>query len=329
MLQRMPMAERKYRHYLPLFPLFAETHKVPSSVDVVISSSHAVAKAMVPRGRGARPFHVCYIHTPMRYVWDMFDEYFGKERVGTLASRFLYKPIAWLLQTYDKHTAGRVDLFIANSSYVADRVRRCYGREALVLFPPVDTARFLALERRPEAWYLVVSALVSYKRVDQAIRATALLRRHLKIVGSGPEIEPLRRLAAEMGANVEFCGFVSDEELGEFYRKARALLFPGVEDFGIVPVEAIACGCPVIALGVGGIMDSMTKATAVLYEEPTDQGLRRAMEIFESREGSFSETALREHAQRFAESQFSEKFYALLQEHRPASASVVCRRSTV
>ncbi|HEY0786342.1 MAG TPA: glycosyltransferase [Acidobacteriaceae bacterium] len=303
LLQSMPFAAKRYRSYLPLFPLFAELHKVRDA-DLVLSSSHAVAKAMVGRRHGARPYHICYIHTPMRYVWDMFDAYFGPERVGRLASRLFFRPVARALQAYDRRTAGRVDLFLANSTYVAERVRRVYGREAEVLPPPVDTARLLKLRREPEGWYLVVSALVPYKRVDQAIRACHQLGRPLKLVGTGPELGALRRLAAELGAEVEFVGFVSDAAIGDCYRRARALLFPGVEDFGIVPVEAIACGCPVVALGIGGVLDSMLESTAVLYSEPTVAGLVDAMLAFEAREPGFETRELRARAACFSEETF-------------------------
>jgi glycosyltransferase involved in cell wall biosynthesis len=304
LLQRMPFSATRYRRYLPLFPLFAELHKAGSEADLIISTSHAVAKSMVIRSGQPCPFHVCYIHTPMRYVWDMFDEYFGPERVGRFASRFVFAPVARLLQAYDKYTLDRVDLFLANSNYVADRVRRTYGREAIVVAPPVDTDRFTATEREPEDWYLVVSAMVPYKRVDQAIRAAAGLGRHLKLVGTGPELKNLKRLAVELGADVEFIGFVSDDELGNYYRKARALLFPGVEDFGIVPVEAIACGCPVIAFGVGGVLDSMTEQTAVFYYEATERALQKAIIAFESKAPSFCDADLRRRAQLFSEAKF-------------------------
>jgi glycosyltransferase involved in cell wall biosynthesis len=304
LLQHMPFSATRYRRYLPLFPLFAELHKAGSEADLVISTSHAVAKSMVVRSGQPRPFHVCYIHTPMRYVWDMFDEYFGPERVGRFASRFFFAPIARLLQAYDKHTLDRVDLFLANSNYVAERVRRIYDREAIVVAPPVDTKRFADTEREPEDWYLVVSAMVPYKRVDQAIRAAAGLGRHLKLVGTGPELKNLKRLALELGADVDFIGFVSDDELGNYYRKARALLFPGVEDFGIVPVEAIACGCPVIAYGVGGVMDSMTEQTAVFYYEATERALQEAIVSFESKASSFCDDDLRSRAQLFSEANF-------------------------
>jgi glycosyltransferase involved in cell wall biosynthesis len=303
LLQYLPFSSTHYRHYLPLFPLLAELHKVRHA-DLVISSSHAVAKSMVLRRGSKQPYHICYIHTPMRYVWDMFDDYFGVERVGYFASSFLFKPIAWLLQTYDRATVDRVDLFLANSSYVANSVRRIYGRHAEVVAPPVDTDRFLTLKREPEEWYVIVSALVPYKRVDHAIRACHGLGRKLKIVGKGPELEALKKLARGLGADVEFVGFVSDVELGHYYRHARALLFPGVEDFGIVPVEAIACGCPVIAIGAGGILDSMTPATAVLYDQPTAEGLTTAIIRFEAREEDFPEDQLRSRARLFSEANF-------------------------
>lgn len=307
LLQKMPRAAEKYRHYLPLFPLFAELNKARDA-DLVISTSHAVAKAMVERRGNKRPYHICYIHTPMRYAWDMFDDYFGPDRVGALASRYFFRPVMSGLQAYDRRTVDRVDLFLANSSYVAERVRRIYGRDADVLAPPVDTARFTGLEREPEDWYLVVSALVPYKRVDETILACKRLGRRLKIVGSGPERSALQKLAADLGADVEFLGFVGDEELGDYYRRARALLFPGVEDFGIVPVESIACGCPVIALGTGGILDSMTRETAILYNEPTVESLIDAMSEFESRESGFLPDKLRARAAHFSQDKFAAQF---------------------
>jgi glycosyltransferase involved in cell wall biosynthesis len=319
LLQHMPYARTCYRNYLPLFPFFAEFHKAQSA-DLVISTSHAVAKAMVSRRDKRKPFHICYIHTPMRYVWDMFDEYFGPARVGSFLSRFFFRPIAHLLQSYDKLTTDRVDLFLANSRYVADRVRRIYGREALVLPPPVNTERFIATRREPEDWYLVVSALVPYKKVDQAIRACAALHRRLKLVGKGPDTAELKRLAEELGADVDFVGYVCDDSLSNYYGRARALLFPGVEDFGIVPVEAIACGCPVIALGIGGVLDSMTPLTSVLYKNATVDGLTHAMLTFESQENTFKESDLREQALRFSEASFLPRLERMIRDAiRPTS----------
>ena len=315
-LQHMPMVKKAYRHYLPFFPLFAEMNKAKGA-DLVISTSHAVAKSMVKRSGNRRPYHICYIHTPMRYAWDMFDDYFGADRVGWFASNFVFRPVVKMLRFYDARTVDRVDLFLANSNYVADRVHRVYRRHADVLAPPVDTERFAAAKREPEDWYLVVSALVPYKRVDHAIRACAQLGAKLRIVGKGPETVALKKLASSLNANVEFVGFASDEDLVEFYRKAKALLFTGVEDFGIVPVEAIACGCPVIALGVGGILDSMTEKTAVFYTEETVEGLTAAMQDFEARVGEFEVRELRTRAAFFSEENFLLRLEAILLRVQP------------
>jgi glycosyltransferase involved in cell wall biosynthesis len=325
LLQWMPGAAKRYRSYLPLFPLFAETNKAHAA-DIVISTSHAVAKSMVWRTRVRRkssglPFHACYIHTPMRYVWDLFDEYFGPERMGKWASRLIFAPIAAMLRSYDKATVNRVDLFIANSSYVAERVRRIYGREAVVLPPPVDVARYATAERNPGEGYLVVSALVPYKRVAHAIQACAKLGRSLTIVGRGPEETRLRALAAELGADVSFTGFASDELLAGYYGQARALLFPGVEDFGIVPVEAIACGCPVIALAEGGILDSMTEQTAMFYNEPTAEALEQAMLRFEEQPELFQTNTLRARAAFFSEAEFVARLTTILEQAMNRSES--------
>ena len=312
LLQALPFATEKYRQYLPFFPLFAETNKV-SHADIVVSTSHAVAKSMVKRGRNHCKLHICYIHTPMRYAWDLYDEYFGPDRVGALQSHFFFKPILRCMRWYDRATVKRVDLFVANSTYVAERVRRCYGREAAVLSPPVDLSRFVSVQREPEDWFLVVSAMVPYKRLDHAIRACARLNRPLKIVGVGPEDEKLRQLATELGAKVDFVGFAIDEELVSYYCRAKALLFPGVEDFGIVPVEAIAAGCPVIAFKRGGILDSMTEQTATFYSEQTPNGLTEGIRNFEATQSRFDEATLRKQAARFGEAAFLKGFEELLQ----------------
>ena len=309
MLQRLPMATTKYRYYLPLFPLIAELNRV-KDVDVVISTSHAVAKSMVRRNTEGRPIHICYIFTPMRYIWDRFDDYFGAERVGKLRSRLLYRPVTEMLRRYDVATVSRVDQFVAISTFVADRVKKLYGRDSVVLPPPVEVDRFTATKRQPEDWYLVVSALVPYKRLDHAILACAALKRQLKIIGTGPDHKRLQALAHSTGAEVEFSGFVTDDDLPAYYARASALLFPGVEDFGIVPVEALAAGCPVIALNQGGVCESMTAKTATLYSDPTPDGLRGAIVQFEST--AFDEEELRQRSLVFSKDKFISRFRILL-----------------
>jgi glycosyltransferase involved in cell wall biosynthesis len=311
LLQYCPFAKTKYRHYLPFFPLFAELNR--AKADLVISSSHSVAKAMA-RPNSPNGVHICYIHTPMRYAWDLFGEYFGPERVGWFASNMIYRPILSMLQHYDRWTASRVDVYVANSSYIAERVRNCYGREALILPPPVEIERFMGGERNAEDWYLVFSALVPYKRVDQAIRACAGLGRKLKLVGSGPERAKLEKLAHDCGADVEFMGFVDDDEIADVYSRAKALLFPGVEDFGIVPVEAISAGCPVIAFAKGGILDSMTEQTAMLYHEQTSEALSEAILKFENQTDRFDVSVMREQAAKFSKERFITRFQAIIED---------------
>ncbi len=310
-LQWFPLANSKYRNYLPLFPVMAELMRIDDG-DLVISSSHAVAKAMVRRNGERRPLHICYIHTPMRYMWDRFDDYFGPNKVGVVLSRSVFRPVAKMLQWYDLRTVDRVDKFIANSQFVADRVRRLYGREAEILPPPVDVSHFGKVVRSPEDWYLMVTALAPYKRADEAIFACAKMGRKLKIVGSGPERRRLESLAKGLGAEAEFLGFVNDDDLAKYYGRAKALLFPGIEDFGIVPVEAIAAGCPVIGLKKGGILDSMTDRTAVLYCDESVNGLVQAIREFELR--SFDERELRRRAARFAPERFLAGFEEILAE---------------
>ena len=311
-LQYCPLSATKYRSYLPLFPLFAETNK--ADAQIVISTSHAVAKSMVKRGDSGKQLHLCYMHTPMRYAWDLFDEYFGPQRVGAFASRMFYKPIMSLLQKYDLHTLNRVDVFIANSTFVAERIQRIYGRDAEVLPPPVDVERFAGTARKPEDWYLVVSALVPYKRVEHAIEACARMNRRLKVVGSGPELKTLIQYANEKKARVEFVGFVPDETLADYFSRAKALLFPGIEDFGIVPVESIAAGCPVVAFAQGGILDSMTNETCVFYFDAKCRGIDFGdMRFRKSSATTFSMQQLRKRASLFSERAFLIGFESILQ----------------
>lgn len=308
-LHEFPGLRKWYRRYLPLFPLMAELNRV-ECCDLVISSSHAVAKAMVKRTAGNRPFHICYIHAPMRYIWDRFDDYFGPSKVGRFVSLAMFRPLAMFLRIYDRTTASRVDVFCANSTYVAAQVRRLYKRHAVVVHPPVEVERFSCVARHPEDWYLVVSALVPYKRVDHAIVACSRLGRRLRVVGAGPEGPKLRSLATALGAQVEFLGSITDDELTGCYSRARGLLFPGVEDFGIVPVEALAAGCPVVALGEGGILDTMTDRTGILYTNPTPEGLLEAVVRFEAT--TFRESELRERSQLFSRERFIESFSNLV-----------------
>jgi glycosyltransferase involved in cell wall biosynthesis len=248
-IQRLPSPARWYRHYLPLFPFAIEQFDLDDA-EVIISTSHCAAKAVVPTGRAV---HICYSHSPMRYAWDQFPAYFGPQRLGRVGSAAARQVVAWLAR-WDRDTAHRVHRFVANSAHVAGRIRRYYNRQASVLHPPVDTGFFTPGSSPPGDYFLVVSALVPYKRIDTAIRATEKLGVPLKIVGTGPDEGRLRAMPAKQ---VEFLGRVDDESLRELYRGARAFVLPGEEDFGIAPVESMACGRPVIARGRGGACETV------------------------------------------------------------------------
>lgn len=308
-----------YRYLLPLYPRAIESFDL-SEYDLVVSTSHCVAKGAIRR-RGA--IHICYCHTPMRYVWDQQQAYFPDDRgpVAAIRSRLLDRLRGW-----DVATAPRVDRYVANSTFVADRIRRHYNRDAIVIHPPVDVDFFTPADsgsgHTPGTgnYALVVSALAPYKRVDVAIEACARAGIPLKIVGTGPEYD---RLLALAGDRVEFLGWQGPEELRDLYRRATCLLQPGIEDFGIAPVEALACACPVVALGIGGVLDIvLPECHGVLYcGEADSEALAAAID--KCRELRFNFLDLRERATRFSAQRFRGEMSTLLFEtnHRPEENS--------
>jgi glycosyltransferase involved in cell wall biosynthesis len=306
-VQWLPSAAKHYRQYLPLFPTAIEQFDL-DGYDLVISTSHCAAKSVVVPGRAA---HVCYCHSPMRYAWDQFDAYFGPDQVGAARSALL-RPILARLARWDRDTAGRVSRYVANSHYVAGRIRRYYNRGSTVVFPPVDTALYRPEPGwAPQPFLLVVSALVPYKRLDLAIRAAAAARMSLTIVGQGPEEARLRALASSPGADVSFRGWLADEEIADLYRRCRAAVMPGVEDFGMVPVEAQACGRPVVALGEGGALDTVVDGvTGILVRENTVDAFAAAFREIATRE--FDAAAIRRHAESFGRDRFQREFQAVV-----------------
>jgi glycosyltransferase involved in cell wall biosynthesis len=266
-LDRLP--KRGYRHYLPLFPLAIESFDL-SAYDLVVSTSHAVAKGCKPP---AHAVHVAYIHTPMRYVWDQFDAYFGPGRAGPL-TRIAAQMLAPMLRRWDVHSTRRAHGLIANSRFVAERIRRYWDRQVdAVVYPPVDTSRFVPAAEgpSPDEYALIVSALVPYKRIELAVSAFSRLKRPLWIVGDGPERE---RLAKAAGPSVRFLGNVPEAELPRLYASARFFVLPGEEDFGIAAVEAQAAGRPVLALGRGGALETVVdEETGVFFGQPTVEAL--------------------------------------------------------
>jgi glycosyltransferase involved in cell wall biosynthesis len=273
-VQRLPGVATRYREYLPLFPAAAATIDL-SGFDLVISSSHCVAKGVKP-APGA--LHVCYCHTPMRYVWDRYGDYFGPGRVRGPA-RLVIPLVARRLRAWDVATAPRVHRFLANSRHVAGRIQRYYGRPATVIPPPVDTEFFTpAADPGPGRYDLVISALAPYKRIDLVLDAYRGTGRPLRIVGTGPAAEEAR-LRSHLPPEASLLGRVDDETLRELYRGCRAVIMAGVEDFGIVPLEAMACGRPAVVFAEGGGPESVTPGeTGVLFREATPASLRAAVD---------------------------------------------------
>lgn len=312
-MQGAPALARSYRWYLPLFPFAVEDLDVRSH-RLVISTSHCVAKSV---RRGADAWHVCYCHTPMRYAWDQEQSYFGTGR-GPLAA--VRRAILARLRHWDAATAGRVDRYVANSSFVSERIRRYYRRSAEVVPPPVDTAFFTPPEAPVErSGALIVAALSPYKKVDLAIRACAAADLALTIVGTGPERARLERLA---GPSVRFAGRVSPDTLRELYRNAEMLLQPGLEDFGIAAVEALACGTPVLALGQGGVVDIVRDGTDGLFFD-RDEVREIAAAIDKVRRMQFNSMNLRERAESFSAERFTRRLEELLAADWPSAEDLL------
>lgn len=295
-LHSWPLAHDHFRIYLPFFPRLIEKFDF-DGFDLVLSSSHCVAKGVkVPDHIP----HICYCHTPMRYVWDMYEEY--KRERGPLAKAFLAlnkKP----LRSWDVKTSDRVNYYIANSEHVANRINRHYGKSSTVIHPPVDTEFYSPGDGIDEDYYLIVSALVPYKKVGMAVRAFSGSGKKLYVIGTGSDEDRIRRLD---GPDVTFLGNVEDELLREYYRGAKALIFPGEEDFGITPLESMACGRPVIAFAKGGALETVVEGkTGHFFKEPTSKALMAAVDNFERM--SFTVTSVRERALEFSKSIFMNK----------------------
>lgn len=305
-LQRMPWAQRHYRSYLPLMPMAIEQFDLAGH-DLIISLSDAVAHGVLT---APDQFHVNYIFTPMRYAWPLYHDYLRAAGLVSGPRSWAARLLLHNLRLWDRLAADRVDHFIAISEWVARRVERYYRREAEVVYPPVDVDRFNPISPRG-SYYMTVSRLVPYKKVDLIVEAFNQLDRPLLIVGEGPQEDRLKSMA---GPNVELLGRVSESDLAHHLGRAKAFVYAAEEDFGIAPVEAMAAGCPVIAYGRGGVLESVEEGvTGLFFREPSATAIAAAIEEFEANEAAFRPQALRRAAARFSREIFDRSFRAALE----------------
>ena len=297
-IQHFPDIEKKYRYYLPLMPKAIRSFDL-IGYDLILSSSHCVAKGVrIPK----KSLHICYCYTPMRYLWDMYGQYFGDSKFYIKLAMNIVKPY---LQKWDVESSKNVNYFIAISEHVKNRIKKHYNRDAIVINPPVDTDFFTPTSDfglRTSDYYLIVSAFAPYKKVDLAIEAFNQLGYPLKIIGSGQDEAKLKKIAKN---NIEFLGWRDNEELRDYYQNCKALIFPGEEDFGIVPVEAQACGKPVIAYKKGGALETVIDGiTGIFFEEQTIGSLIEAVKKFENTK--FNGNVIRSNAGKFGRKKFFE-----------------------
>lgn len=294
-IQKLPFAKKKYTSYLMMMPYAFEQFDL-SDYDLVISSNTSCSKGVIT---GANTLHICYCNTPMRYGWDFYHEYIKPKNA---IARFF---IAWIMKgirQWDRLSADRVDVFIANSENVAKRIKKHYRRQAKVIYPPVRTDLFQKSDNN-EGYYLAVSRLVPYKRIDLAVEAFTKLNLPLKVIGDGSEY---KEIAAKAGANVEMLGRVDDDAALRYMQGCKAFIFPGEEDFGITPLEAQACGKPVIAYGRGGALETIeAEKTGVFFYDQTVEALSAAVEKFDQMK--FDSDYIRRHAERFSEQRFRQE----------------------
>jgi glycosyltransferase involved in cell wall biosynthesis len=306
-VNRLPFAKKLYQLYMPLMPNALMDFNL-QQYDLVISSEAGPAKGVVPNPNA---YHLCYCHSPMRYLWDMYHEYFR----GTNALvRFFMKRLIPSLRLWDISSANLVDRFVTNSDYVAKRIRRVYNREAEVVYGPAAIEKYLAMERKPADYYLFFGQLTGYKRADIAIEACVRSGRKLVVAGAGKKMDKKYR----KNGLVRFAGRVSDDEAAALFSGARALLYPGIEDLGLVPIEAQAAGCPVIAFREGGAVETVREnITGIFFDEQTPESLIAAMERFERNEVTFSRRELfNDHVRQFSKTAFIDRMYRVLEQRK-------------
>jgi len=302
-IQRFPKAKEKYRNYLPFFPLAIEQFDL-SDYDLIISSSYAVAKGVITN---SNQVHICYCHTPIRYAWDMYHLYLRQTGLDKKIIRGLIaKIVLHYIRLWDYATSNRVDYFLANSKYTARRIKRVYGRDATVIYPPVETDRF-EVNTKKEDFYLTVSRIVPYKRVDLIVDAFSQIKdRRLIVIGDGPD---LKKVKGRANKNIEFLGGQPFDVVKDYMQRARALVFCAEEEFGIVPVEAQACGTPVIALGRGGVRETVIEnKTGIFFYGQSPKDIIEAIKAFERKEDRFDPYEIRKNAEFFNKKRFKREF---------------------
>lgn len=305
-IQKLPFAKRKYHLYLPLFPMAIEQFDL-SNYDIIISSSHSVAKGVLTH---SEQLHICYCHTPMRYAWDLYQHYLRASKLNRGIKGVCAKTFLHYLRMWDLLSSSRVDAYIANSRYVARRIFKAYQRRSEVLYPPVDV-NFFTLEESKEKFYLAASRFVPYKKIDLIVEAFGTMPdKRLIVIGDGPEKSRIKRKAKK---NVEILGYQSDEILRNHLQRARGFVFAALEDFGILPLEAQACGTPVIAFGKGGTLESVSEGqSGIFFREQTVDSIVTAVHDFEKRE--FDAKLIRTHAKKFRKERFKKAFKTLVDE---------------
>ena len=308
-LQNVPFSQKIYRNLLPFYPLAIEQFDL-TSYDLIISSSHAVAKGVLSHPEQK---HVCYCYTPMRYAWDLYFSYLQEAKLQRGLKAKIVKRSLHYLRNWDLISSNRVDEFVGISHYIARRIQKCYRRKAQVIYPPVRTNYFQYDSRiAKESFYLTCGRFVPYKKMHLIVEAFQQLPdQKLIVIGDGPD---RKKMMSKAGKNVEFLGFQEDSSMRKYMQQAQAFLFMAEEDFGIVPVEAQACGTPVIAYGKGGALETIIEnKTGIFFHEQTSQALVDAIRYFENKKDQFDPSRIRKHAEFFSQERFQKEFASLIQ----------------
>lgn len=304
-IQNLPTAKSNHRKFLPLFPLAVEQFDL-TSYDLILSSSTSVSKGVLTHNN---QLHVCYCHSPMRYAWDLYYQYLEEANLTKGMKGWLAKYLLHRMRTWDIISTNRVDHFIANSHFIARRIKKVYRRDADVIYPPVDTASFNLYENK-EDFYLTASRMVPYKKIDIIVEAFSQMpTKKLIVIGSGPDYEKIRAKATK---NVEFLGYQPFEQLKFYMQRAKAFIFAAEEDFGIIPVEAQACGTPVIAYGRGGSLETVSPDTGTFFYSQNANAISDAVKDFERKEVRFEPYKIRLHAENFSLQRFEEQIKCYL-----------------